>query len=934
MDRPPEIGRGTDYAARPLPAGCHLDSFLIGRLICGSYSGYTYAATDEDKRRPLIIQEYFPEEVSVRDLDRISVLLRDETVSNEFEFGLTRFHRLIRALTRFNGKGRVVAAFEQNDTAYYVSDFDFRCTLNDVLGSRKKVPGANIESWLKACLRFLVTPHQANLLHLGIQADSILLDGEGDAILVGFNSVGPSFHIEPHKPEYLYLPIERIRSEAEMIPASDLYSLGAVLLHCMTGEPPIHAARRTGAVSTGRPDPLEEQLRAVETEHAPNVLRALRWMLAPQPKDRPQSAIEALDALDSGATKPIPTVHTAAPKAAPRVASKTVPEPRSTKKSRRSGERTAAAPVVETAPVLLATTAAASPAPAIGGRADKEEPARPADDRSEHETPPELLVRDREEIAHHGPQDWFADGEPAARSSIFGAIVNHPVSWLGAIVVALAAAWIWLGTGEEPAVPERDASVPRINVVPEGGAEQPVASSQGPQPTVILESASQITARQDTQRFQELRQLDALERRLEPHFKEVEAHLANDRLASPENANALEAYRRILEIDPENTRAAQGIESIRETLIDRAESALAAGNLEAAEREVSLLQGIDSATDEVDRIRSEVAQVRLERELAAEAERRRAAEEAARRQAEQQRAQQMQQLLSRAVASFDSGRLVEPPLDNALYYYREILKIDPASERANAGIEQIANRFVGQARQALATSDYELADRNLTTAAAIDPANPEIPVVRDQIDTRQRLAEQEQRALAEAQRNQQEAQDAARSQAEMSLQSGIGAYYRGNYDEAYSFLLPLANSGNARAQFRLAVMLQNGRGVATNHAEARKWFLAALEPIRIAAEQGRAWAQADLGSYYEDGIILDTNYNEAAKWYLRSAEQGYAGAQTNLGVMYANGLGVEPDMDRAVEWFKRAAVQGDSIAKENLRILGYNPDDIVLGASR
>ncbi len=171
------------------------------------------------------------------------------------------------------------------------------------------------------------------------------------------------------------------------------------------------------------------------------------------------------------------------------------------------------------------------------------------------------------------------------------------------------------------------------------------------------------------------------------------------------------------------------------------------------------------------------------------------------------------------------------------------------------------------------------------------------------------------------------------TQAEMSLQAGVSAYYRGNYDEAYSFLKPLAEGGNARAQFRLAVMLHNGRGVTTNRAEARKWFLAALEPIRIAANSGTAWAQADMGSYYEDGIIMDVNYREAATWYMRAAEQGYAGAQTNLGVMYANGQGVEPDMKRAIEWFKRAAVQGDSIAKENLRILGQDPNDIVLGSS-
>ncbi|MCZ7598404.1 MAG: hypothetical protein M5U09_12700 [Gammaproteobacteria bacterium] len=154
LERHVELDSGTEYAAVPLAQGAQVDNFLISRTICDSFSGFTYAAMDADNRRPFIIQEYFPEEVSVRDLDRVSLLLRDETVSNEFEFGLTRFYRLTAALSRYEGKGRVTGVFEQNDTAYYATPFDFRCTLNDVLASGKRVPAANVESWLKGCLRF------------------------------------------------------------------------------------------------------------------------------------------------------------------------------------------------------------------------------------------------------------------------------------------------------------------------------------------------------------------------------------------------------------------------------------------------------------------------------------------------------------------------------------------------------------------------------------------------------------------------------------------------------------------------------------------------------------------------------------------------------------------------------------------------------------
>ncbi len=1003
-ERPLEVDNAVDYSATPLRNGTQVDHYVVGKLVCSSFSGFTYAAMDAGERQPLVIQEYFPEEVSVRDVDRVSLLLRDETVSNEFEFGLTRFYRLTRALAQSSGKGRVVASLEYNDTAYYVVPFDYRCTLKDVLQSGKRVPGSNIENWLKACLRYLVTPHEANLLHLGIQADSLLLDGEGDAILVGFNSVGPAFHTEPHKPEYLYLPIERIRSEAEMIPASDLYSLAAVLLHAMSGEPPAHAARRTGAVSTGRADPVDEQLRGIENEYAPGLLRVLKWMLAPQPGDRPQSALEALDALDASAGRAVPTVRAVAqkpdgpsranlrserhpvrpashkdartetreakgrdggrrgssPADADRAKTPATPtigaEPVPGRPANEAGGPTKTAPASERPAGTGIPTVTSSPAP---GTTPRTEPARSSSQPASrgHDAPIQAprshkpatdphLDADSDAAAApmRQPQNWFADADGEShRRNPFAAALTHPVSWVGAVLLALVGAWLWLG-GESPFGTDEvvdSQPLPRINVVPEGESASRTASSDRPVvPEVVLESASSITGANDNQRFAELRKLDALERRLEPHLMEARTHLENGRLVAPENGNALAAFQQVLALDPGNPEALQGIDGIHRRLAETAADELAAGNLEAAEQEIGRLAAIDAEHAEVGRIRGAIAQIRLQEELAAEAARQQAAEEerqrlaAEQRQAElEQRQAELQSLMGRAMASFDAGKLVEPPLDNALFYYREMLKIDPQSQSANAGIEQIAAQFVRQARQGLAANDLNAADRNLTTAAAIDPANTEIPPVREQIDTRRRLAEQEQQALAEVRQSQEKARQAAQSQAEMSLQSGIGAYYRGDYAEAYSFLRPLAENGDARAQFRLAVMLQNGRGVATNRAEARKWFLAALEPIRMAAGSGSAWAQADLGSYYEDGIILDANYREAARWYLQAAEQGYAGAQTNLGVMYANGQGVEPDMSRAIEWFKRAAIQGDSVAKENLRILGHNPDRISLGAS-
>jgi TPR repeat protein len=49
------------------------------------------------------------------------------------------------------------------------------------------------------------------------------------------------------------------------------------------------------------------------------------------------------------------------------------------------------------------------------------------------------------------------------------------------------------------------------------------------------------------------------------------------------------------------------------------------------------------------------------------------------------------------------------------------------------------------------------------------------------------------------------------------------------------------------------------------------------------AEQGNAAAQYSLGNMYDSGRGTPQNYAEALKWYHKAAEQGYAKAQNNLG---------------------------------------------------
>lgn len=117
---------------------------------------------------------------------------------------------------------------------------------------------------------------------------------------------------------------------------------------------------------------------------------------------------------------------------------------------------------------------------------------------------------------------------------------------------------------------------------------------------------------------------------------------------------------------------------------------------------------------------------------------------------------------------------------------------------------------------------------------------------------------------------------------------GLAAYKRGDYATAIKEWRPLAEAGDASAQYNLGVMYETGRGVPQDDQEAVKWY-------RKAAEQGDASAQHNLGLMYDNGQGVPQDYREALKWYRKAAEQGNAGAQNNLGVMYANGRGVPQD---------------------------------------
>ncbi len=142
------------------------------------------------------------------------------------------------------------------------------------------------------------------------------------------------------------------------------------------------------------------------------------------------------------------------------------------------------------------------------------------------------------------------------------------------------------------------------------------------------------------------------------------------------------------------------------------------------------------------------------------------------------------------------------------------------------------------------------------------------------------------------------------------FQAGMDANNREDYATALREWRPLAEQGDAHAQYNLGVMYRKGRGVPQDDVQARQWY-------KKASVQGVAKAQYNLGILYFNGEGVPKDYQQALRWFRLAADQGEAVAQTKIAIMYDDGQGVPHDIVQAHKWCILAALNGDKPAAEH-----------------
>src|SRR6476469_622170 len=140
-----------------------------------------------------------------------------------------------------------------------------------------------------------------------------------------------------------------------------------------------------------------------------------------------------------------------------------------------------------------------------------------------------------------------------------------------------------------------------------------------------------------------------------------------------------------------------------------------------------------------------------------------------------------------------------------------------------------------------------------------------------------------------------------------SVKAGIDAWQKADYSAAVAIWRPLAERGDADAQFNLGQAYRLGRGVPISLGQAKSWF-------ERAAASGHLDAQTTLG------LLLFQNGDQAEglKWLRRAAEADEPRALMVYGTALYNGDGVTQDRLLGYAYVSRAAASGLSPAKDTL----------------
>ncbi len=272
--------------------------YKIVRFINNGGFGCTYEAKHVMLHKRIAIKEFFVKDfcnrdeltgvISVAAQSKVALVnrLREKFIEEAISLSQMSYANIVQ----------VTDVFEENGTAYYVMDYIDGLSLDEIIKSKTKLSEEESLIYIRQIAGALDYVHGMNRLHLDIKPGNIMVNKNGQAILIDFGVSKQYDSIDGENTSTLlgktpgYAPIEQMgNSVQQFTPATDIYALGATLYKLLSGVTPPES---TIIFEDGIPE-LDS---SVSNETKLAVSRAMEF----RRKDRPQSIKEFLAMLPTG----------------------------------------------------------------------------------------------------------------------------------------------------------------------------------------------------------------------------------------------------------------------------------------------------------------------------------------------------------------------------------------------------------------------------------------------------------------------------------------------------------------------------------------------------------------------------------------------------------------------------------------------------------
>ncbi len=207
---------------------------------------------------------------------------------------------------------QVYSAGDEDDLFFFVMEYvrgsDVGVLLETLRREGRRMPAADVVRIGRAVAEALDYAHAHGIIHRDVKPTNVLVAEEGRIVLADFGlamevaqgTLGTAFG-SPH-----YIAPEQARSSAEVVPQSDLYSLGVMLYEMLVGSVPFNdsspAALALQHLTQAPPEP-----RSINPALNPETEAVLLKALQKAPADRFQTGQALIAALENALESPHPT---------------------------------------------------------------------------------------------------------------------------------------------------------------------------------------------------------------------------------------------------------------------------------------------------------------------------------------------------------------------------------------------------------------------------------------------------------------------------------------------------------------------------------------------------------------------------------------------------------------------------------------------------